>query len=97
MKLSLSAPSRAELLLSLRVLSHMLFMRADGGELSLCWRRGGVGRVLGRSFDAAFRSASDGSRDESIDAVPGGGECDGMGEGGEEGERDGGRDWSPRR
>lgn len=53
--------------------------------------------MLGRSFDAAFRRASEGSRDETMEVVPGGGECDGMGDGGEEGERDGGRDWSPRR
>lgn len=56
----------------------MLFMRAAGGELSLCMRRGGVGRALGRSLDAALRRASEGSRDERRELGPSDGECGGV-------------------
>lgn len=72
-------------------------MRADGGEFSLCCRRGGVGKVLGRSLDAAFSSASDGSRDDGMDPGHKGGEFDCVGEDGDDGGCDDGRDWSPRR
>jgi hypothetical protein len=63
----------------------IVFMRAAGGLDSLCMRRGGVGKALGRSRDAAFRRASEGSREEMREEF--GGECwgveDPVGEGGE--------------
>lgn len=44
----------------------MLFMRKEGEEASLCWRRGGVGRVVGRLAEALFSSARDRLREGDI-------------------------------
>lgn len=38
----------------------MLFMRKDGGDVSLCFWRGGVGKVVGRLTEALFRRAAEG-------------------------------------
>jgi hypothetical protein len=38
-----------------------------GGLFSLCVRRGGVGTVVGRSFEAAFIRATEGSREDTIE------------------------------
>lgn len=53
-----------ELLLNLFVPSHMPLSLADGGEVGAWVWRGGVGTVLGKSLEAAFRRAMDGSRDD---------------------------------
>ena len=92
MKISSSAGEPELLLLERRELSHMLFMRVGGEELS-AWRwRGGVGCVLGRAAEAAFRRAEEGERDVKIE--------EDVGEGGDVGAREEGRDggweWRPR-
>jgi hypothetical protein len=61
----------------------MLFIRAAGGEFSWCARRGGVGRASGRSLDAAFSKAMDGSRDEAVEVGARDGEYDAEGDGGD--------------
>jgi hypothetical protein len=50
-------------MLSFSVFSHMLLIRTVGGEFGLWVCLGGVGRVLGRSLDAALSRASGGSQD----------------------------------
>jgi hypothetical protein len=54
------------------------FMRVAGGEDSWWVRRGGVGRADGRSLEAAFKRASDGSRDDMRDVAASDGECGGV-------------------
>ena len=49
-------------------------MRVAGGEDSACRRRGGVGRMLGRSLEAAFRRGEVGSCEVEVRGV----ECVGV-------------------
>lgn len=60
-------------------------------------RRGGVGRVSGRSLDAAFKMAMDGSRDGMAEVGAREGECEAVGKGGVVTGREGGWDWTARR
>lgn len=75
----------------------MVFIREAGGEFSLCVRFGGVGKTLGRSLEAALRSATDGSREERFEARAIDRVFDCVGDGGEVAGWDGGSDCRPSR